>query len=159
MLTEPEGRIIRILDKILTYISVVIILSIFICATFTIIDRLLSLLPQDGLSFTLAENPSMPCGIENRYVVVTNNSSSPINFEGWRVTNSGEPYILPNRWLQPSESIKLWSGSGTDDTDNLYARHSRDAWRFDYGLTVESKNLFGVLSLHSFIVVNCDPLW
>lgn len=43
MLTEPEGRIIRILDKILSYISVVIILSIFIYATFTIIDRLLSL--------------------------------------------------------------------------------------------------------------------
>jgi|GEM_PF-4422614 hypothetical protein len=77
MLTEPEGRIIRILDKILSYISVVIILSIFIYATFTIIDRLLSLLPQDSVSFILAENPSMPCRIENRYVVVTNTSFIP----------------------------------------------------------------------------------
>jgi hypothetical protein len=160
MQTARESIIERIGWKIYQYIPVIVLLGMFMCVAYSIIALLIAIfIPPLDVSFTRDENPSMPCGIEDRYVVVTNNSSSPINLEGWRVTHSGEPYTFPNHWLQPSESIKLWRGSGTDDTDNLYAGHSRDAWRFDYGLTVESKNRFGVLRLHSFIGVNCDPLW
>lgn len=162
MQLEPEGRVAKILDKMLSYIAGAIILSISICGASSMISGLVNGIfssPSPNVSFTRDENPAMPCGIEDRYVVVTNNSSSAVNLEGWRVTNSGKTYTFPNRWLQPSESIKLWSGSGTDDTHNLYAGQSRDAWRFSYGLTVESKKLFGGVSLHSWQIMKCDPVW
>lgn len=93
----------------------------------------------------------MPCRIENRYVVVTNTSFIPFNLEGWRL----DGYTLPSRWIWPGQSIKLWSGSATSDFYNLYADDSSDTWTIG-GIRVESRDLFGVASFHSFIGKTCD---
>ncbi len=70
------------------------------------------------------------CQPTSRYLTFTNTSDVTGTLQDWFVVKSNmyTPISLPDIVLGPGESIKLWSGKGTNDEENFYMMRERDTW-------------------------------
>lgn len=142
----------------LNYIPEFVFLIIFIYVVYHNMDSFMENLLYLDVNLNLVENPVSPCGPNYSYVVITNNTFIPLSMEEWQLSDIYGPYSFPNRWIWPGQSINLWSGSGTDDQDNLYAGRSIPVWN-RYEMTFEVSNLYGLTGFTSWQNWTCDPFW
>ncbi|HIH14263.1 MAG TPA: hypothetical protein HA224_03330 [Nanoarchaeota archaeon] len=69
------------------------------------------------------------------YVILTNNSNSTVNLKGWKLidttpTNQKRHEFIFQKdfFLQPDAIIKIWSGTGANDADNIYQNRRAKIW-------------------------------
>src|SRR3989344_8135635 len=69
------------------------------------------------------------------YVILTNNSNSTVNLKGWKLidttpTNQKRHEFIFQKdfFLQPDAIIKIWSGTGANDADNIYQNRRANIW-------------------------------
>ena len=111
----------------------------------------LSLLP--GLiSMDISPGPYVQ-GCSVRYIAIRNASLFPVMLRDWEIEYEalGYAYVLPTRTLFPGEAVQVWSGSGQDDTRNLYAGREESVWRVN-GMGVRGK----ILHIEYYQAQNCD---
>jgi hypothetical protein len=65
------------------------------------------------------------------YIVIRNDEALPFNMAGWSFGDSHGSYAFPQHWIRPGGNVKLWSGDGVDDQENLYAGRSVSVWESD----------------------------
>jgi hypothetical protein len=111
----------------------------------------LSLLP--GLtSMDISPGPTVQeCSAQ--YIAIRNSSLFPVMLRDWEIEYEalGYAYVLPTRTLLPGEAVQVWSGSGQDDTHNLYAGREKSVWRIN-GMNVRG-NIFHI---EYYQAQNCD---
>lgn len=163
MQLEQEGYLLKNARITLNYIPEIVFLIIFTYVVYNnidnIMDNIMGNLFYSNISFSVGENPSMPCGLDYSHVVVTNNTLFPLNMAEWRFGVGDERYTFPDRWLWPGQSIKVWNGVGIDDQENLYVGHSKNIWRGYEVMTLEVSNLYGLVGFSYQYSRTCDPLW
>jgi LysM repeat protein len=63
-------------------------------------------------------------------VEIVNESDQPANLQGWRVQKEGGPeYVFGEMFIFPGQGIRLFSGSGVDDTIKRYWNQSAAVWQ------------------------------
>ena len=67
--------------------------------------------------------------LNDEYIVIKNNEDTPINTSGWSVSDdSGKTYALPNRTIEPQNSVTIRTGAGEDTAKTLYWNSSSPVW-------------------------------
>jgi len=90
--------------------------------------------------------PTSPCSTP--YVVIKNTGLLPFTLGEWEVKYeaTGYVYSLPKQILLPGRAIRVWSVSGENDADNLYAGRMEREWGVN-GLVVHGKSpVYGEIS-------------
>ncbi len=69
------------------------------------------------------------------YVELTNNGSTKINLKDWKIidttpTNQKRHEFIFKKdfWLQSDVTVKIWSGAGRDDAENIYQNRRAPIW-------------------------------
>jgi hypothetical protein len=70
---------------------------------------------------------------DSRYITITNTGSATVSLDGWTIENDRQPYILSAITLAPGTSIRVWSGTGTDDSGNVYIGRATERWHVKNG--------------------------
>jgi hypothetical protein len=101
-----------------------------------------------------ASQPSIEVKSENhcadsRYITLTNTGSKSRTLQGWTIAEDME-YPLPDIVLYPAVDMKIWSGPGTNDSQNIYVGRTSLVWDAKNGLSVGVVNpgIFGELELY-----------
>ena len=87
-----------------------------------------------------------PCSTP--YVAIKNTGLLAFTLGEWEVEYevTGYVYRLPEQILLPGQAIRVWSASGENDADNLYAGRMEREWGVN-GLVVHGKNpIYGEIS-------------
>jgi competence protein ComEC len=68
--------------------------------------------------------------LNDEYIVLANTRSTALDLTGWSIEDAaGHEYTFPDGFtLDPSASVTLYSGSGTDTADELYWGSERAIW-------------------------------
>lgn len=112
-------------------------------------------LTEWNLSFGPAFEPN--CKKIYTYIIVRNDGDSSQNLAGWSFGDPEGSYDFPEYWLEPGQSINLWSGFGVDDQENLYAGRSNPMWALDSETwQVRNNNPFSVESFIVWSNMTCD---
>jgi hypothetical protein len=63
------------------------------------------------------------------YVLIRNPDATPVTMTGWRVRdNDGAEYVFPAFTLHGGATVRVWTGSGTNDANNLYWGRGLAVW-------------------------------
>lgn len=101
---------------------------------------------------------------DSRYITITNTGTVAVSLNGWTIENDRQPYILSAITLAPGTSIRVWSGTGTDDSGNVYIGRATERWHVKNGsLSVSPPpDPWSVLSRRVevyFLSCTYDPIW
>jgi len=67
--------------------------------------------------------------IDREYVNILHSGSAPVQLTGWTLKDSaGHKYTFPSFTLLPGNRVKVWSGHGTDNTENLFWGREQAVW-------------------------------
>ncbi|WP_237705090.1 lamin tail domain-containing protein [Thermococcus zilligii] len=70
--------------------------------------------------------------LNGEYVVLKNIGKTPVNLRGWKIEDSdGNAYTFPDIILEPGGKIKLYSGSGMNNSTDLYWGSEVPVWDND----------------------------
>lgn len=63
------------------------------------------------------------------YVELTCHALDPIDMTAWSLSDTaGHAYTFPSFVLNPEATLRLWTGPGTDDAENLHMGRRRAVW-------------------------------
>jgi hypothetical protein len=63
------------------------------------------------------------------HIVITSTADEDIELEGWTLRDlAGHVYVLPRHTLPKGGSVRLWTGRGTDDAENLHWGRGSAVW-------------------------------
>lgn len=104
-----------------------ILLGLILATTALVIFSIVNSLNNydTGISFSPGGSG---CERIESYIVIRNDGSLPFDITGWSFDDSQGAYVFPQHRIWPGRSIHLWSGSGIDNQENLYAGRSVSAW-------------------------------
>ena len=99
----------------------------------------LALLPQLFSADISFGPPTSPCSTP--YVAIKNTGLLPFTLGEWEVKYEATGYVygLPKQTLLPGRAIRVWSASGENDAEDLYAGRMEQEWRVN-GLVVHGKS-------------------
>jgi hypothetical protein len=107
---------------------------------------LLALLPQ-LFSADISSGPhTLPCSTP--YVAIKNKGLLPFTLGEWEVKYEATGFVcrLPKQILLPGQTIRVWSASGENDADDVYAGRIESEWQVN-GLLVHGKSpVYGEIS-------------
>jgi hypothetical protein len=106
----------------------------------------LALLPRLFSADVSFGPPTSPCSTP--YVAIKNTGLLPFTLEEWEVKYeaTGYAYSLPKQTLLPGRAIRVWSASGENGADDLYAGRMEREWEVN-GLVVHGKSpVYGEIS-------------
>ncbi|MBX3605530.1 MAG: lamin tail domain-containing protein [Piscinibacter sp.] len=69
--------------------------------------------------------------IDAEFVAIVNDSTKPLVLTGWSLHDGADRarrYVFPARTLAPGETLRLWSGQGSDDALNLFWGRAQAVW-------------------------------
>lgn len=82
-----------------------------------------------GLCITNIDYQPKSGGALNESISIKNMGSSAVDMENWRVVNdSSEKYDLPKFSLNGNSTVKIWTKTGTNDSNNLYMNLTVQFW-------------------------------
>ena len=98
------------------------------------------------ISIDVSAGPYSP-GCATPYIAIENTGLFPTRLRGWAIEYEANGYVyeLPTVTLSPGRTVRVWSGAGQDDTDDLYAGRAETAWAVN-GLKVQG----GILGIKDF---------
>jgi hypothetical protein len=73
---------------------------------------------------------------DSRFVTFTNLDSTSITLEGWTI-HEDKNYVLPNTVIAAQSSVNIWSGTGTNDAQNIFVGRTTDVWDVKNGINVD----------------------
>ena len=66
----------------------------------------------------------------NEYVEIENKESKNVDMTDWRIkAETGERYDFPEFTLRAGRKVKVWTGSGTNTSTDLYWGESSPVWK------------------------------
>ncbi len=96
---------------------------------------------------------------DSRYITISNTGSQSRALNNWTIEEDME-YPLPDIVLYPGVDVKIWSGPGTNDSQNIYVGRTSLVWdakNVMYVRLVEDGFLGGQVELHWFGGQACYP--
>jgi hypothetical protein len=85
--------------------------------------------------------------IDAEFVAIVNDSRKPLVLTGWSLRDSADHarrYVFPARTLAPGETLRLWSGRGSDDALNLFWGRDQAVWNNRGGDTAVLLDAHGI---------------
>jgi hypothetical protein len=87
--------------------------------------------PPPALTLRVVQGPN-GADVAGEHVLITNSGKEPVQLEGFVLHDSApqRPHrlVLPARTLAPGASVRVWTGKGKNDADNLYWGRARSVW-------------------------------
>jgi competence protein ComEC len=66
----------------------------------------------------------------DEYVQIENNKNKDVDMTDWRIkAETGERYDFPEFTLRAGKKVKVWTGSGTDTSTDLYWGSPNPVWK------------------------------
>lgn len=66
---------------------------------------------------------------QGEFVLIQNDRALPVELTGWSITDSAQhSYTFPAFSLAPGNSVKVWTGTGTNNAENLYWGRRQAIW-------------------------------
>jgi hypothetical protein len=76
----------------------------------------------------------------DEFVAIENKGNVPLNLESWTISDAaGHVYTFPSFYIQPSQTVTIHTGTGSDTQLDLYWNSGRPVWNND-GDTAILKN-------------------
>jgi hypothetical protein len=89
---------------------------------------------------------------ESRYLTMSNSGTKDVSLEGWTIEAEGFTYTLPRVVVAPGESLRAWSGTGTNDRYNIYIGRPVETWDPKESLSFRGPpSLFGSTIVQFFL--------
>jgi len=94
-----------------------------------------------------------PTGLDwaGEYVALRNDTAAPVDLTGWTLADrAGHRYVFPARVLHPGGTIRVWTGPGADDADDLFMGRFAAVWN-NWGDTATVRDKVGaVVATYSY---------
>lgn len=97
-----------------------------------------------GASITFIEYDPLGDEVQGEYVVIKNTGSSALDMMNWTLRDlANHVYAFPTFTLAVGAEVRIWTGSGTNNSGNLYWGREQAVWNNE-GDTASLRNAQGV---------------
>lgn len=67
--------------------------------------------------------------VQDEYLEIRNNSDDDIDMTDWFIkAETGEKFTFPDFTLRDDRRVRVWTGTGVDDADDLYWGRNEEIW-------------------------------